>query len=247
MTTCRILSWAAWAPGLDTREQWRAWARAPQPPPLEGVPEVRFVPAMQRRRLSRLARMTMQVANELCPVEQLRDAGLVFASRHGELRTSVGLLTDIARDLPLSPTAFSHSVHNAPVGLVSIATANAQPASSIAARRGTFAAGLIETLALAERRRGRPVVLLAVDEPPPELLAHFADEACLTYAVALLVTMEAGPDELAITFAPTTGEPRDPHELPQALRFLAWWLTGGATLLLSGGPPNLHVCRAAGS
>ena len=50
-----LLGWSAWTPGVSTPAEWQAWAKgmlaiadAPDAPPVD------FIPAMQRRRLSRL-------------------------------------------------------------------------------------------------------------------------------------------------------------------------------------------------
>ena len=79
----RIDQHQAWAPTLDTHEAWEAWARQPvHLPDNNEQPACDFLPAMQRRRLSRLARMTMHVAWPLC--RENEQLPFVFASRHGE-------------------------------------------------------------------------------------------------------------------------------------------------------------------
>lgn len=115
----RIDQWRAWAPGLDSQEDWRAWSRAPAPvQDAQQQPDVGFLPALQRRRLSRLARMLFHVA---WPLAEGRPAmPLVFASRHGDTPRTLAMLSDLARGEPLSPTQFSLSVDNAIIGLWSI-------------------------------------------------------------------------------------------------------------------------------
>src|SRR6185436_1154869 len=79
-----IRSWSAWAPGLEDPDDWRRFAREPILRSLDGAPAVKFVPAMQRRRLSRLSRIALQVAFDACPPELRSQVPTVFASRHGE-------------------------------------------------------------------------------------------------------------------------------------------------------------------
>ena len=57
-----IAQWRAWAPGLESVDDWQDWCRQPSMLPDSDVaPDVSFLPAMQRRRLSRLARMAFSV------------------------------------------------------------------------------------------------------------------------------------------------------------------------------------------
>ena len=54
--------------------------------------------------------------------------GVVFASAVGELDSNLTLLRSVLRrELPVSPTAFQHSVHNCPAGYFSIAFALRNP------------------------------------------------------------------------------------------------------------------------
>jgi len=231
-----LRAWSAWAPGLHASEDWIGWARAPHAPPLEGSPELKFVPAMQRRRFSRLSRMALQVAFDATPPELLTSVCSVFASRHGESNACIALMTDIARGMPVSPTAFSHSVHNTQGGLFSIAAANGRPSSAIAAHTDTFCAGLIEALAMCERHRPSPTLLVVCDEPRPEMLRAVDDEVPATFALALLLDLDtrASAPAFRVQLRETRASENSgtPH-LPQALEFLAWMLAGAAALELS--------------
>ena len=62
MINFNIAQWRAWAPGLDSVDAWRDWCQAPTLlAQSDAAPDVSFLPAMQRRRLSRLARMAFSV------------------------------------------------------------------------------------------------------------------------------------------------------------------------------------------
>ena len=106
-----IAQWRAWAPGLDSADDWYAWCRAPVLlPASEASPDVSFLPAMQRRRLSRLARMAFSVGWPLA--EGRQDLPLVFISRHGETPRTLDILSDLAAQvtggLGLAPSANVH-------------------------------------------------------------------------------------------------------------------------------------------
>ena len=88
--------------------KWATWL------PEQGAPRIDVVPPMQRRRLSPLTRSVVDVVSQViapnCRVPT------VYVSRHGEIISSLNMLRDLAAGTALSPTAFSHSVHNGVVG-----------------------------------------------------------------------------------------------------------------------------------
>ena len=113
MITFNIAQWRAWGPGLESADDWHAWCRNPVLlPASEAAPDVSFLPAMQRRRLSRLARMAFSVGWPLA--EGLQDLPLVFVSRHGETPRTLDILSDLANEQPLSPTQFSALLKDSP-------------------------------------------------------------------------------------------------------------------------------------
>ncbi|MDG9926709.1 MULTISPECIES: beta-ketoacyl synthase chain length factor [Pseudomonas] len=190
MTNFRIEQWRAWAPGLDSAADWHAWQQAPFAPQDGGEqPDVGFLPALQRRRLSRLARMAFHVAWPLA--EANGPMPLVFASCHGETPRTFAILEDLARDAPLSPTQFSLSVHNAIIGLWSIMRGDTSEMTALAAGGDGLEQALLEATTLLGE--GAPGVLLIVaEENPPELYVPYIDDVPFPYAVALL--LQAGEE-----------------------------------------------------
>ncbi|HUA79369.1 MAG TPA: beta-ketoacyl synthase chain length factor [Dyella sp.] len=189
----RIEQWHAWAPGLETNEAWRAWSR--QPVRVEdgnAQPACDFLPAMQRRRLSRLARMTMHVAWPLCGEnEQLP---FVFASRHGETPRTFALLSDVAQEQPLSPTQFGLSVHNAIAGQWSILRGQHGESVAIAGEADTFEHAMMEAAALLSDGASSVLAVIA-EELPPAAYQPWIDDVPFSYAVALrLGTIQAHAD-----------------------------------------------------
>jgi hypothetical protein len=181
----RIDQCNAWAPGLDTDEAWQAWARNPtRLPDNNEQPACEFLPPMQRRRLSRLARMTMHVAWPLCGEhEQLP---FVFASRHGETPRTFALLSDIADEQPLSPTQFGLSVHNAIAGQWSILRGQRGESVAIAGEADTFEHAMVEAALLLGD--GAPAVVVVVaEETPPAAYEGWIQDVPFSYAVALRV------------------------------------------------------------
>lgn len=189
-----VARWSAWpGPGADS-------AGAPRI-------ELSFVDAMLRRRLSPLARMTLHVAGD-CAHEPgpLR---LVFASRHGELNRTMTMLRDLAQAAPLSPTAFSLSVHNTAAGIFSIAREDRSPATAIAAGDETLGYALLEASCQFEAAPDRPVLVVYGDEPLPDEYRAFADGPETPHAVAVLLAANAGRS-VTVAAAAAGGTPRSP-------------------------------------
>ncbi|MFK3972197.1 beta-ketoacyl synthase chain length factor [Pseudomonas sp. NPDC087358] len=186
MIMFNIAQWRAWAPGLTSAEDWSQWSRNPAIACDQGeAPDVSFLPAMQRRRLSRLARMAFAVGWPLA--EGREQLPLVFVSRHGETPRTFDILSDLATDQPLSPTQFSLSVHNAVIGLWSILRNETSEMTALAAAGDGLEHGVLEAAALL--REGAPAVLLIVaEERPPGAYAPWIDDVPFPYAMGLLLT-----------------------------------------------------------
>lgn len=228
-----VRGWSAWAPGLDDRPAWEAWARAPAALAREGVPEVRFLPPMLRRRCTPLTRIMLHAA--FCCVAEAERAEVrtVFASRHGSINESIDLIEAVVRQQPISPMKFSHTVHNAQAALFSIAAGNRCASSSLAAQEDTFPSGFLEALTHLEREPGRPVLLVTGDVPLASTFAPLVREAVASYAVALLLAAD-GPGERVAFEASRADGPRDEWPWPQAAEFLRGWLAGVPEIVIRG-------------
>lgn len=226
MIAFRLAGWRAWAPGLETPEAWQAWARAPHAVADDGAaqPACAFLPAMQRRRLGRLARMTLETAWPLCgDGEQLP---FVFGSRHGETTRTLALLSDLADGQPLSPTAFGLSVHNAIAGQWSILRGQRGESTAIAGEADTFEHAVLE--GALQLQAGAPAALVVVaEELPPATYAPWIADVPFSYALALRLARDATP---GWRLQPARGDGDAPCALPHALDFLRALLAGDETL-----------------
>ena len=111
-----------------------------------------LLPPNERRRATSLTRLVFQLGELLLKRYPTLDASqwqTVFASSGGDYQIIDSICQDLARDSDISPTQFHNSVHNAVAGYWSIATANIQPSTSIAAYNATFAAAMVEASLLA--------------------------------------------------------------------------------------------------
>ncbi len=229
----QLRRWAAWAPGIEDAEAWARWCESPKPLEREGQPDVSFLPALLRRRCSPLARIMLRVAFRCCSAEQIGSISTVFASRHGNINESIEMLEQLAIGEGLSPTLFSHSVHNAQAGLFSIAAQNRAPSSSIAAQDDTFACGWLEAMTLLARDPARRCLLVIGEVPLAKVFADLVDEPEASYGLALLLEAAEGDAGLRVSLRPGA-EPRRRPRWPDALEFLRFLESGAASFELGG-------------
>jgi hypothetical protein len=179
-----IHGWSAWAPGLLTPAAWQDWAENPGQPCGDDMAACAEMPAMQRRRLSRLGRAAVQVAWQC----QGTDAGLpmVFVSRYGDVQRSLAAIEALEASGDMSPTLFASSVHNAIGAMYSIARQLPENLVCLAAERDGVAAAMVEVAGLLADGAER-VLLVCADEPLPPRWSELGDGPSATYAYALRV------------------------------------------------------------
>jgi len=230
-----LIDFSAWAPGLVSAMDGFDECRTEQPPVDDGAgPEIRFVSPMLRRRLGPLARMALHVAHEV----SAGFAGLttVFASRHGELTRTVGILHALARDEAPSPTAFSLSVHNATVGIHSIIRSDQAPSTALAAGDETLLWGFQEAAARLMHRPDLPVLLVYADETLPVEYEPFGATSEVAHAIAFLL---ASGNRMELEWTGNDGNPPSPEPLSLAIldhllgrrKAIAWY---GERLFVQG-------------
>lgn len=174
-------------------QQWSVWA-----PQRAGhaetavVPSLDFLPAMQRRRLSPLARACFHVCWQVISPEQ--PCGMVFCSRHGETQRTLDMLHDLQQGDPVSPTAFSHSVHNAIPALLSIARHDITEQVTVAQQgHDGLVAAFLEAGLMLVSGTVEQVIVICCDEPLPMLFKpQVADSADYLWAAAFRLTLGQG-------------------------------------------------------
>lgn len=187
----RPLKWSAWAPGLATADDWAKWLDGDRRFAESGTPSMDFMPPMQRRRLGPLARMGFRVLED-CLDEGQPPLPLVFASRHGDLKRSYDLLSDMARREPLSPRDFSLSVHNATLGLYSIFRGNTSPSSAVAAGVDSLPAGLLEASVQAAES-DQECLLVWVEDRIPDFYYRWLPEGTPVAGLAIRLAPASDP------------------------------------------------------
>ena len=200
MKTLVLLGIGAVGPGLADWGQVREVlsGRAPHRGGPTPTPAPAQLPPNERRRATLATRIALEAARQATAGLGPRVAGLssVFASSDGDMDLIDRLCTDIyVNRVPVSPTVFHNSVHNAVAGYWSIAHGCRQGSTSLAAWDGSLAAGLLESaaqLACAER----PVLLVAYDAPGTGALGPHRPFPA-PFACALLLALAPDPGSLA--------------------------------------------------
>lgn len=162
--------------------EWTATDAAPKP-------DVSFVPAMERRRLTSVERAALSVAHRALREYSSRLSSspslqlpVVFASRWGEIGTTLRLMEQMHAEGEMSPAGFSNSVHNAAPGHLSLLTGNKAPYTAIAAGADTYEMGLLE----ASTYPGRVLFIYAEEDTPAFYKPDFEDVQT-AHAVALVI------------------------------------------------------------
>lgn len=173
-------------------------------------PDVSSIPPLLRRRLSLMGRSAVCVMLPL--FEQYGPMPIVYCSRHGEIRRTMDMLKSLADAEPLSPTAFSLSVHNALCGLFSIHQKAPVPVTAIAAGAEDLIPVILE--GAGQSQQAGNILCVFCDEPLPKLVGSDLPPA-KPYATAFVLSQGR---EFAL--AGTDPEATAPPPVPQALQFL---------------------------
>ncbi len=161
------------------------WIVLQDDPHSRASPDVSFVEAALRRRLSPLAKLSLRAAHE-CAGE-LPNVRIVYASRHGDLARTTAMLFDLTRGQELSPTAFSMSVLNASAGVYSIAKTDRTASTAISAAQASFGWGLLEASLQLASGADTPVLLIYADEPAPAPYGTLTADVTEAQAIGLLL------------------------------------------------------------
>ncbi len=161
-----LKQWCAWLPPEWRLCSYHDWGLGRLLPGAE--PDVSFLPLMQRRRLSPMARAVLAVAWPC-----LKGAGAiptVCASLHGETHYCFPILNTLAEGADVSPTAFTLSVHGAAGALLSQFAGNRAPFVALAPGAEGYSAAVVEARGFLQAQ-AHEVLLLLYEQPLP-LLYH---------------------------------------------------------------------------
>ncbi|GHC18191.1 beta-ketoacyl synthase chain length factor [Aidingimonas halophila] len=206
-----------------TLRDWRAWqptGTVSRDPRLstEPRPKGTSVPALLRRRLNIVGRAVCDMLAELDPDGQ---SIILHASRHGDTERTLEMLYALNEGNDLSPARFGMSVHNAMLGVHSIASNNQRSLQAIAAGGNEVAALFSE--ARGYFAEGEPEIIAVFSEA--SVPSRFSDHLDHPVDMAAVVMRLATSDGIPITSRPLdeVGSLRP----PQPTDVISWLLSGG--------------------
>ena len=219
-----IIDWAGWRPGVLSRDQWRSWEAQGVVGGSNQLPDFKAIPPMIRRRLSTLGRTVFHLMDGLTDAHGAMP--IVYASQHGEFHRTTAILDDIAVGNPVSPAAFSLSVHNSISAVFSIHHGIKQNITAIAAGPEGLVPALLESGGLLVEGHNKVLCVLC-DEPLGERYSSYESNPAVPFAAAFVITAGDGyslhhrPDYTC-----------DESDEPQALTLIRHILSEGKTLPL---------------
>lgn len=217
-----ILDWAAWAPGLSSRDHWQQWQLGEKPVSCSLSPPIlTSIPKTLQRRLSPLARAVLYAVGEC--ITEGEAIPSVFSSSHGEISRCLHMLETLQAGDELSPTAFSLSVHNAIAGLFSMAYGNRAEITALAPAVGGIHSGFIEALGILAE--GHPDVLLVFyDEPLPDFFPNSNYAMTIAFPCVLALRLASQGAGMNLQFNPVSSEQEGGEQPIQLLAFIQFLL-----------------------
>jgi hypothetical protein len=174
------------------------------------LPAPDILPPAERRRASRIVKLTLAVGLEAAAHAEADVATLatVFTASGADGYNCHALCEQLATDdRQISPTRFHNSVHNAAAGYWGIATKSMAPCQVLCAYDASFGAGLLDSLAQVVVDR-QPTLLIAYDSEYPEPL-HSKRDIPDCAGAALLLMPERTARSLARITVTQTARPAD--------------------------------------
>lgn len=206
------------APGLPDWPSARAVLRGEQPLTAapSSLPAPTILPPAERRRASRVVKLTLAIGLEAIAHAGADAATLatVFSASGADGHNCHALCEQLATDdRQISPTRFHNSVHNAAAGYWGIATHSMAPCQVIAAYDASFGAGLLDTLGQVVLDQQSTLLIAYDSEYPAPLYAKRDIPNCA--GVALLLTPERSERSLAMISVTPSTEAADKLADPQ--------------------------------
>lgn len=185
---------------------------------------IQDIPAIQRRRLSPLAKIALHTAKTVLQQHQGEIDYIVWSSCYGDEQTTLSIMQNIAQDELPSPAQFSTSVHNAISGLYSILYQDNTPATSLSSMpHHSWQDALLEAYSYLQIHHKKNALIVYYDAPLPDVY-HIVDEhhqniqTTHIHAISAILSLDK-PANLSMQFKGMT----QPHYEPQAKAFYDFW------------------------
>jgi hypothetical protein len=200
--------------------------------------ETSQLPAMMKRRLTPLGRQAIEMLYKHITQAEIP---WIISCQHADAIRKVRLLSSIAKKELISPTDFSLSVHNAIIGIFSIATQNKQMHTAITGSDASFETGLLEALALQIDKKCTVGYIYYDAFLPKQLIEIDAEDYPIT-CIAMIFSEQKNAQALQISYTKNEKSVADPQ--PNKIKAFVDYLESDEqihTISTSGG--NIFLAR----
>jgi len=231
MPGLNILGWNAWAPGLESCEEWVVWAKGDGPAiDREGSPSLDHLPSVAKRRLSQLSRMVLEVGHRV--LEEAGPIPIIFCSRFGEIGQQQKITKKMIETGEVLPAAFSFSVFNTPVSLLSIHEQIRNAASVNLSEKYCLINGLVSLISKLQTDDG-PCLIIFADESLPSEYETLTDGETRPFAMALIAESSESPEKGGLEYR-LLSSPPEGCTADHPLDFLRWFLLNSEEKFCTG-------------
>ena len=180
--TFAIKRWSAWLPDQSILSYKQGWPNGRNLANRSSTPDLSFLPLIQRRRLTPLARAAIVVAWDCWQSgDQLPT---IFCSTHGETSHCFDILSVMADNQDVSPTKFTLSVHSGIAAMFSILTNNHAAYIAMAPSADIHSNALLEAYGLICEHNNE-VLVVFYDQPIPKIYRPTTASPSIISALAL--------------------------------------------------------------
>lgn len=178
-----------------------------------------IIPSGFRRRMGKLERVAVRCM--LGILASGTSSELIFCSRYGNVETLAVLLRSIIAEEPVSPMAFSGSVHNAAPGMVGQIRKERLSHTALAAGPDTLRAGLVEAYARLCVDGCNDVIVAYTDLPLADFFGELGQDGTIGVGLSLRLSLDKTDGEAAMVTPGRGGVLSVIEQLGQGSRILA--------------------------
>ena len=157
-------------------------------------PNIDFIPSLTRRRLTNVEKIGLYLANLVAPFSE--ETKIVFSSRYGEWQQTIKLIQQMHDEGEMSPAGFSHSVHNAMPGILSIINKTPYNYTTVAANEQTIDCALIEATT-----SNSDILFIYAEESTPNFYKDRYETPFNGHGIALLISSKKDDNSRKINVA----------------------------------------------
>ncbi len=190
--TFALKRWSAWFPDNTEKSVSESWQNGRNLALKQLTPDISFLPQLQRRRLTPLARAAIAVAWDCWNSNDQRPT--IFCSTHGETSHCFNILEILADSQDVSPTQFTLSVHSGIAAMFSIFTANNAPYIAMASGNENLSYAMLEAHGLLIEEY-REILVVFYDQAIPEVYHSTTPTPSRLTALALLLGRAGSSDD----------------------------------------------------